>query len=65
MVTKHLQDSAVEFQLDCKILQEELLSYEVAVIQLVTSCHKHRMTTGVITLWRIHVTSLATSVSTM
>ena len=31
----------------------------------ITSCHKNRMTTRVITLWRVHVTSLTTSVSTM
>ena len=30
-----------------------------------TSCQKNRMTTRVITLWRIFVTSLTTSVSTM
>ena len=28
------------------------------------SCHKNRMTTRVITLWRVYVTSLTTSVST-
>ena len=41
------------------------LSYDVAVIQWITSCHKNRMTTCVITLWRVDVTSLTTSVSTM
>ena len=41
------------------------LSHDVAVIQWITSCHKNRMTTRVITLWRVHVTSLTTSVSTM
>ena len=41
------------------------LSYDVAVIQWITSCHKNRMTTRVITLWRGDVTSLTTSVSTM
>ena len=30
-----------------------------------TSCHKNRMTTRVITLWRLDVTSFTTSVSTM
>ena len=29
------------------------------------SCHKNRMTERVITLWRVHVTSLTTSLSTM
>ena len=40
------------------------LSYDVAVIQWITSCHKNRMITRVITLWRVDVTSLTTSVST-
>ena len=34
-------------------------------IQWITSCHKNRMTTRVITLWRVHVTSLTTSMSTV
>ena len=42
-----------------------ILSYDVAVIQWITSCHKNRMTTSVVTLWRVHVTSLTTSVSTI
>ena len=37
----------------------------MAVIQWITSCHQNHMTTRVITLWRVHVTSLTTSVSTM
>ena len=41
------------------------LSYDVAVNQWITSCHKSRMTTRVITLWRVCETSLTTSVSTM
>ena len=41
------------------------MSYDVAVIQWITSCHKNRMTTRVILLLRVHVTSLTTSVSTM
>ena len=41
------------------------LSFDVAVIQWITLCHKYRMTTRVITLWRADVTSLTTSVSTM
>ena len=41
------------------------LPYDVAVIRWITSCHKNRMTTRVITLWRLDVTSFTTSVSTM
>ena len=41
------------------------LSHDVAVIQWITSCHKNRMTTRVITLWHVDVTSLRTTVSTM
>ena len=37
-------------------IADYLLSYDVAVIQWITSCYKNRMTTRVITLWRIHVT---------
>ena len=45
--------------------QEIYLSYDVAVIQWVMSCHNNRVTTRVIiTLWRVHVTSFTTSVST-
>ena len=42
-----------------------ILSYDIAVIQWITSCHKNRMSTRVITLWRIYVKPLTTSVSTM
>ena len=49
--------------LDCK--PDLGLSYDIAVIQWITSCHKNRMTTYVKTLWRVDVTSLTTSVSTM
>ena len=42
-----------------------VLSYDVAVFQWITSCHKNRMTTRVITLLREYVTSLTTSVTTM
>ena len=45
--------------------QNYVLSYDVAVIQWITSCHKNRMTTRLITLWRVDVASLTTSVSTM
>ena len=40
---------------------EMFLSYDVAVIQWITSCHKNR----VVTLWCVDVTSLTTSVPTM
>ena len=42
-----------------------VLSYDVAVIQWITSCHKNCMTTRVMTLRRVSVTSLTTPVSTM
>ena len=42
-----------------------ILSYDVAVFQWITSCHKNRMTTRVLTLLREYVTSLTTSVTTM
>ena len=48
-----------------KKVKNIFLSYDVAVIQGVTSCHKNRMTTRVITLLCVGVTSLTTSVSTM
>ena len=41
------------------------LSYDITVIQWITSSHKKCMTTHVITLWRVHVTSLTKFVSTM
>ena len=41
------------------------LSYDVAIIQWITLCHKNRMTTRVITLWHVHVTLLTRFVSTM
>ena len=45
--------------------RENNLSYDVAVIQWITSCHKNRMTTNVIIFLRVHVTSMTTSVSTI
>ena len=45
-------------------MQEVVLSYDVAVIQWITSCHKNRMATRVI-LWRERVTSLTTFMSAM
>ena len=47
------------------IIANIYVSYDVAVIQWITLCLKNRMTTRVITLWRVDVTSLTTSVSTM
>ena len=44
---------------------DRTLSYDVAVFQWITSCHKNHMTTRVITLLREYVTSLTTSVTTM
>ena len=44
---------------------DNYLSYDAAVFQWITSCHKNRMTTRVITLLREYVTSLTTSVTTM
>ena len=41
------------------------LSYDVAVIQCITSCNKYHKNTRVITLWREDVTSLTTSLSVM
>ena len=46
-------------------LWDLILSYDVAVIQWITSCRKNRMTTRVIMPWRVDVTSLTTSVSTI
>ena len=46
-------------------MAKKFLSYDVAVIQWITLCHKSGMTTRVITLWRVHVMSLTTSVSTI
>ena len=41
------------------------LSYDVSIIQWITLCHKNHTTTSVIILWRVDVTSLTTSVSTV
>ena len=41
------------------------LSYDVPVIQWITSCHKNCITTCIITLRSKDVTSLTTSVSTL
>ena len=53
------------FEFDVVTFAQEILSYDVAVFQWITSCHKNRMTTRVITLLREYVTSLTTSVTTM
>ena len=56
---------------NCCILDFELLwpynllSYDVAVFQWITSCNKSVMTTCVLTLLREYVRSLTTSVTTM
>ena len=42
-----------------------LLAHDVAVIQWITSCHKKHTTTRLITLWRVSLTSLTLSVSTL
>ena len=44
-----------KFLTNVLILQLSFLSYDVAVIQWLTSCHKNRMTTRYITLgyWRV------------
>ena len=55
---------AIRFRADEVLLYFDS-SYDVAVIQWITSCLKNRMTTRVITLWRADVMSLTTSVSTM
>ena len=61
-----LPRSMVCYESDCSNqLEETPLSYDFAVIQWITSCDKNRMTTRVITFWRVDITSLATSVSTM
>ena len=52
-------------QNNLKYTPNTFLSHDVAVIQWITSWNKNRMTTRVITLWRVYVTSLTTSVSTM
>ena len=41
------------------------LSYDVAVIQCIQSCHKNLRTTCIITLWCLSVMSFTTSMSTM
>ena len=38
-------------------ISESILSHGVADIQWITSCHKNRMNTRVITLYRVDVTS--------
>ena len=47
------------------IVYNFFLSYDVAVIQWITSCHKNRMTSRVIILWHVHVTPLTTSRSAL
>ena len=45
-------------------INKHYLSYDVAVIQWITSCHINHMTKRVITHWRVHATSLTMSAST-
>ena len=47
------------------IIHVAFVSYDVAVIQWITWCHKKHMTTSVITLWRKDITPLTTSMSAM
>ena len=49
------------------ILWKMFLSHDVAVIGWITSCHKNHTSRHVyfLTLWRVDVTSLTMSVSTM
>ena len=44
---------------------EAILSYDVAIFLRIMSCYKNHMTAHEITLWRVHVTSLTTALSTM
>ena len=44
---------------------EQTLLYNAAVTEWITSCHKFRMVKHVIMIWREHVTSLPTFMSTM
>ena len=47
------------------MVSQIVLSYDVAVVHWITSCHKNHMTKRVITLKRVYVRPLTTSVSTM
>ena len=40
------------------LVKKIYLSYDVAVVQKITLCHKNHMSTPVTTLWHVHVTSL-------
>ena len=62
---KQMTSAAILLCALCPNIANGILSYYVAVIQWIKSCHKNRMATRVITLWRIHATSWTTSVSTM
>ena len=56
---------SMDFQSNKTRQTKDNLSYDVAVFQWITSCHKNHMTARVITLLREYVTSLTTSVTTM
>ena len=51
--------------LPCRMCCIEIYHMASLFIQRITSCHKNRVTTCVITLWRVNVTSLTASLSTM
>ena len=55
----------VSFFFSSSVHNEFNHNYDVSAPQWITSCHKNRMTTRVITFWRIDVTSFTTSVSTL
>ena len=60
-----LKEPTFKQQYKIKGDEREVIYYDVAVIQWVTSCHKNHMSARVITLWRVHVTSFSTCVATM
>ena len=54
-----------QFYTEHRKIKKRYLSYDVAVIEWITSCHKNRMTTHIIILWQVHVASLTMSMSAM
>ena len=56
LVKNYLAKLHLSFLIQRTIL-ELYLAYDVAIIQLITSCLKNRMTTRFITLWRKRVMS--------
>ena len=63
-VILHGTGDALLVWMDVKFVKYAL-SYDAAVIQWITFFHKTGMTTRAITLCRVHVTSLTTSMSAM